>query len=94
MTRWADTNHRQKRDRVVPLGPSCLQNKMGFKTRRDAKKWITKQTLNGCRPYPCIQPGCDLFHIGHLPPVVIRGTVARSQLSPRGVRRGTYGQAS
>lgn len=87
MTRWADTDHRQKRDRVVPIAPSCLQNKLGFTSRRDAKRWITSRQLVGNRPYPCVQPDCELFHYGHLPLVVIKGVIPRRELSPRGVLR-------
>ncbi len=67
---------------------SCPCGKRGYLTRRDAKR-AAKETAKSTPPdanrghldvYPCRLTDSRLFHIGHLPPAVIRGNMSRDQI--------------
>lgn len=89
MSRY-DQRHRMKKE--VPIAqqplPACLERKQGFLSRAEAKKWARSHGVTGQVPYCCPHPGCDLVHLGHLPPPVRSGDLARADLTVRKRPRG------
>jgi hypothetical protein len=65
--------------RIVKWSTDCVTGKRGYEVRRDAKKVASAMRRQGhhVRPYPCAD--CDLFHVGHLPRVVLEGEVSATE---------------
>lgn len=73
---------RAKPDHIAPFAPTCPAQKVGFLSRKEARRFAKQRNLTELQAYQCNHDDCRYWHLGHLPPLVVAGDLDRHDLNP------------
>lgn len=65
------------------VGLECPSGKVGFVTRKKAKRFVNGGTIRGDHMRPYICEDCGYWHNGHVPSQVMRGNKTARQVYSR-----------
>lgn len=71
----------RRRDLVSPFAARCPASKVGFLSRKDARRFAKQRGMYDLQAYLCNHFDCRYWHLGHLPTIVTSGVLDRRELT-------------